>query len=956
MHKANILIVEDDGILATCLQEMVTRMDYAVAGPLATGEEAITLVARKKVDLVLMDIELAGAITGIETAEIICKSLDVPIVFLTGYSHDPLLEQAKIAAPYGYLIKPVPERELAATLAMALHRHDLDRELRQSKRALAESELRYRTLANSGQALIWTSGPDTLCNYFNETWLRFTGRTLEQEMGNGWTEGVHPEDFDHCVHTYLTAFDRREKFSMLYRLRNADGEYRWLQDDGTPRFDSAGTFLGYIGHCLDISELKQAEAAIKQNEARLESLLRINQHPAADVQEVLDFTLNEAITLTGSTIGYIYFYNATKQEFTLNSWSGVVMQQCAVVEPQTVYHLEKTGLWGEAVRQGRPLVVNDFAAPNPLKKGVPQGHVPLERYLTIPVFNEEQIVAVVAVANKIEDYNDSDTRQLTLMMDAVWKIVQRKQANEALRKSEAQYRRIVQTALEGIWGMDATMRTTFVNPHLAAMLGYAPEEMLGRPIDDFVWQEDLADHFLQVRDRQHGKNSRYERRLRHKEGHIVWTQVSATAVQDSAGRFAGSFCMFTDITERKQAEEERKRLQVQLLQAQKMEAIGTLAGGIAHDFNNILGAVLGYAEMARDDSPQGSTVARNLDKVLEAGNRAASLIKQILAFSRQDGSERLAIDPARIVKEVVNFLRPSLPSTIAINRHLTATRPVLADPTQIHQMLMNLCTNAFHAMEQTGGVLEITLSGRELTATDVGQRPEIQAGDFVEISVSDTGPGISTEIQARIFDPYFTTKGVGQGTGLGLSIVHGIVAEHGGFIICESEPGHGATFRVFLPAINGEVLPEATPPEPISMGRECILLVDDEEMLVEMGKTMLERLGYEVITRTSSFEALTAFQNEPDRFDAVITDQTMPGMTGLELARRILQIRPNLPIILCTGYSNLVNEAKAKANGIKGFAMKPLNRKEVATLLKSVLNPAESSAAETAPIDVGGAP
>ncbi|WP_319586422.1 response regulator [uncultured Desulfobulbus sp.] len=785
MTKANILIVEDDGILAACLQAMVGRMGYAVAGTLASGEEAVAFMAGKQIDLVLMDIELAGPMNGIETAGVICRSTDVPIVFLTGYSHDPLLEQAKIAAPYGYLIKPVPERELAATLAMALHRHALDRQLRQSQLALAESELRYRTLANSGQALIWTSGPDKLCNYFNEPWLRFTGRTLEQEVGNGWTEGVHPEDFDRCLQTYVTAFDKRDKFSMAYRLRNADGEYRWLQDDGTPRFDSTGNFLGYIGHCLDISELKKAEAA--------------------------------------------------------------------------------------------------------------------------------------------------------------------------LQESEAQYRRIVQTAQESIWGMDALMRTTFVNPHLTAMLGYAPEEMLGRPIDDFIYQDDLHDHHLQVQLRQHGNNGRYERRLWHKEGRIVWTQVSATAVQDSAGRFAGSFCMFTEITERKRAEEERKRLQTQLIHAQKMEAIGTLAGGIAHDFNNILGAVLGYAEMARDDTPHDSAVARDLNKVLEAGNRAAALVKQILAFSRQSASERVALDPARTVKEVAQLLRPSLPSTIAISQHIAATRPILADPTQLHQVLMNLCTNAFHAMEQTGGALEIALGDRELTAADLGQQPGIQPGDYVALSVSDTGPGIAPEIRERIFEPYFTTKGVGQGTGLGLSIVHGIVAEHGGFITCESEPGRGATFRVFLPAINGDILLADTTAEPVPTGRERVLLVDDEEILTEMGQAMLERLGYEVTVRTGSLEALATFQNEPHRFDVVITDQTMPGMTGLDLARRMLQIRPDLPIILCTGYSNLVTAEQATRYGIKGFAMKPLAKKELATLLRTVLDGADPPCGSTPPNDGGEA-
>ncbi len=234
MNKAHILLVEDDGILACCVQEMVTRMGYVVAGPLASGEEAVAFVAGNRVDLVLMDIELAGPMNGIMAAEAICQATDVPIVFLTGYSQDPLLEQAKIASPYGYLIKPVPERELTATLAMALHRHTLDQELKQSQRALVESELQYRTLADSGQALIWASGPDRLCTYFNKPWLRFTGRTLEQELGNGWTQGIHPEDFDRCVQTYVTAFDRREQFSMSYRLRNARGEYRWLKDDGTP--------------------------------------------------------------------------------------------------------------------------------------------------------------------------------------------------------------------------------------------------------------------------------------------------------------------------------------------------------------------------------------------------------------------------------------------------------------------------------------------------------------------------------------------------------------------------------------------------------------------------------------------------------------------------------------------------------------------------------------------------
>jgi PAS domain S-box-containing protein len=267
MRKATILIVEDDAILALDLQRMLVRLGYTVSGPLASGEEALALLAGEPVDLVLMDIELAGAMNGIAAAEVIHRTVGVPVVFLTGFSQDPLLEQAKIAAPYGYLIKPVPERELSATLEMALHRHMLDRRLKETMAELRESEQNYKTLMESGQILIWTSGADKLCDYFNKIWLEFTGRTLQQELGNGWRENVHPDDRQHCLDTSLRAFLKQEKFNMEYRLRRHDGEYRWLLDEGSPRGNSQGQFIGYIGHCLDITERKEAE---KKN-AKLEA-------------------------------------------------------------------------------------------------------------------------------------------------------------------------------------------------------------------------------------------------------------------------------------------------------------------------------------------------------------------------------------------------------------------------------------------------------------------------------------------------------------------------------------------------------------------------------------------------------------------------------------------------------------------------------------------------------------
>jgi len=419
----------------------------------------------------------------------------------------------------------------------------------------------------------------------------------------------------------------------------------------------------------------------------------------------------------------------------------------------------------------------------------------------------------------------------------------------------------------------------------------------------------------------------------------AWVYAKASPLRDSSGAVIGAIESIRDITEHKRAEEEKKSLQTQLIQAQKMEAIGTLAGGIAHDFNNILGAILGYAEMARDASPAGSMATKDLDKVLEAGHRAATLVKQILSFSRQADTERIPLQAGHIAKEAIKLLRPVLPSTIAIRQRIeTNCTPILADPTQVHQILMNLCTNAFHAMEQTGGTLEITLKDCELSAEELRQQPNVAPGRFAVLSIGDTGQGIAPEIRDKIFDPYFTTKEVGKGTGMGLAIIHGIISSYGGFVTCESEPGTGTVFRVFFPAIAQKISPVDTHVAADLPGTERILLVDDEEILASLGRTMLERLGYAVTVRTSSQEALSTFANQPDRFDAVITDQTMPGMTGVELARRMLHIRPDLPIILCTGYSTLINEEQIKAEGIRGFAMKPLTKKELSTLLRQVLD------------------
>ncbi len=391
--------------------------------------------------------------------------------------------------------------------------------------------------------------------------------------------------------------------------------------------------------------------------------------------------------------------------------------------------------------------------------------------------------------------------------------------------------------------------------------------------------------------------------------------------------------------ERKQAEEEKNKLRTQLQQAQKMESIGTLAGGIAHDFNNILFPIIGYAEMALEDTSEGSPLRNSINEILHGAKRAGDLVKQILTFSRQADQELKPLRVQLVINEVLKLVRSSLPSTIKINKYISnKCGLVIADPTQIHQVAMNLITNAYHAMEETGGELEVTLKEVELDVEDL-RDPVMIPGAYVCLTVTDTGPGIDPLIIDRIFVPYFTTKGKDKGTGLGLAVVHGIVKSCKGDIRVYSEPGKGTAIHVYLPAIKTlAVTEEAEALEPVQKGTERILLVDDEDQIVRMEKQMLVRLGYSVTERTGSIEALEAFRTAPDKFDLVITDMTMPNMTGIQLSQKLLTIRPDIPIIICSGFSEQISAEKAKALGISGFVMKPVIMRALAHIIRKVLD------------------
>jgi|GEM_PF-2092903 len=415
-------------------------------------------------------------------------------------------------------------------------------------------------------------------------------------------------------------------------------------------------------------------------------------------------------------------------------------------------------------------------------------------------------------------------------------------------------------------------------------------------------------------------------------------RTTLTPLRDVQGEISGCVARQRDVTQ-------ENRLRGYLRQAHKMEALGRLAGGIAHDFNNILGAVGGYCELARLNSDPGSKPAGFLDHALLACARARELVGQILAFSRPSEQERRPLDLGLVVRETIKLLRATLPSTISIQTRLPPDPArVLADPSQMHQVLMNLCSNAAQAMAPTGGRLEVSIAALELTVDDLQGLADLQPGPHLRLSVSDSGPGMTTEVMERIFEPFFTTKPQGQGTGLGLAVVHGIVSGHGGAIRVYSEPGRGASFHVLLPRLSVQDAGRSAPePPPLPGGDERVLVVDDEPDLVEVVSRLLASLGYQVRGFGQSAEALRAFQERPDDFDLVLSDLTMPGLTGLELAQAVRQVRPATPVVICTGFSDSLIQEQARAAAVREVILKPLQRRELALAVRRALDGASTS-------------
>ena len=506
------------------------------------------------------------------------------------------------------------------------------------------------------------------------------------------------------------------------------------------------------------------------------------------------------------------------------------------------------------------------------------------------------------------------------------------------KKMSQNYQDLIEGTNDLIVQMDSKGKILFTNDVSKIIFGIPPEELPGQNGFQFVHPEDLerTKNWFKNCLKEHIIRDSIEHRIINEITGIVYDlQWSSTFQFDDSGHLIANIGIGHDITELKQ-------LEAKLRQSQKMEAIGNMAGGIAHDFNNILSAIIGYAEFIKDDAPPNSNLEKNINEVLAAGMRATSLVKQILAFSHQEIIEKQVLSPHLIVKEALDMLHATLPTTVTIKQDInTDCGRIVADPTILHQIVLNLCTNGLQAMQDQKGILQVGLQPRKLTNTDIKDLPGTGQKSFVVLTVQDNGCGMDKSIFESIFDPYFTTKEKGKGTGLGLAIIHSAVEEYGGFIKVESKPAEGTLFSIYFPVTEEPATqlnyPDQEEPVKLLPEDKKIMIVDDDMLLVKINETRLTNIGYQVTAVTDSKKALEIFQNDPDSFSLLITDQTMPGLTGADLVGEILKITPSLPIIMCTGHSDVVSEADAAAIGIKKYVFKPLYKDELLEAIKEVL-------------------
>ena len=767
----------------------------------------------------------------------------------------------------------------------------------EAKEELQRSQESYHQIFNSVTEMISVHDPaNGAILDVNRAWLDAMGYTKEEVIGKTVDSFYmdHESDVARDANRWVQRANEEGPQTAEWVARNKDGRVLW--NEVTLKPASIGGRESVVAVIRDITDRKAMEAQLSKERETLERIIDMNPYAIA-------------------------FYNEQGYPFRVNR------------EFERIFHTKNFpkdySLFKDPVliSQGYEETLRN------LKRGKPVS-IPMVRDNPHWRHNERPDLSLTlrAVGFPVRDAGEAPVMYVTMIED----LTELDAVRKALIESEGKYRSVVENSNDGILVLQGeTIR--YANSRVSTMTGVPVSDLLDRPLVDCLPSEDAPRilEFVKKGGKDTAAPARLESELMREDGTCVEVEITANTIPFEGQ--SAHLVVLRDITTRRIYEK-------RLYQGQKMEAIGTLAGGIAHDFNNILTPILGFTEMTMTALDPGDRPYQYLAQVFTAAQRAENLVKQILAFSRQRDYEKKPFQVGPLVSEVIKLLRASLPTTIDIKLDLpNDIRPIFADPTGFHQILMNLCTNAYHAMKDKGGVLSLTFEETEVDAGDQDEWGPIAPGIYLRMAVCDTGHGMEREVLDKIFRPYFTTKAEGEGSGMGLAVVHGIVKSHEGRISVYSEPGKGSAFHVFLPMLKGlhedaGDLPDPLLSEPAMGGHEHILVVDDEESILNLLQQSLIDRGYEVSAYTLSRDALHAFQRQPDRFDLVITDQTMPYMTGMELARKVMHIRPDVPVVLLSGYSEMATRETVAALGIREFIMKPVMMSQLTKAIRRVLD------------------
>ena len=896
-----ILVVDDEMARAAELELCLQEFGYTVCGKADSAEQALGLIGRDRPDLVLMALGQKGEMRGIKIAEIIRIRCGIPVVFGVDPADADRLKTAGATYAFGYLIKPFEEKELKLAIEMALTTAEAFREVEARYEALLGTTGEgIILLAASGEVLIWNKGAEDIFKIPAQDVL---GRTLSSIKGRSIGENGSIRDGLESLgrKTQQTGVPDRNKILGIYQ---PSGELRWIsvntnpigKGDKTPPFETAIAIR-------DITGLKKNLEALKSEQFKLKEYFE-------DLQ--------------------IMAYNVT--------FEGIIAD-CNEAVIRTLGYDDKREL------VGRPFLTTIYApasrekAKKLFEKWKKKNRIADEELQIITKHGE--VIDVLLNVNTIYDHHGIPLYSLSTHLD----ITRHKRLQTELLEKTLFLDRVFDQSPFAIWISDAKGTLLWANPALKKFLNLTDDQLVGKynvledplvekqglmPLIHSVYEEGKSIHFACDWDGDDIPTLNLE------GSNSVSIEATLFPIQNSDGEIINAVMNWIDVTDRKLMEEEKRKLEHQLNQAQKLETIGVLAGGIAHDFNNILSAIIGYIQLSIFDIGDEKEVRYNLEQALTASRRGKNLVEQMLSFSRQANMEFKPVNLAAVVRETIDFIRAGTPTTIEIKSDVPETsRLALANETQLQQVLVNLCHNAAQAMPNDKGTIEISLKEIQL---ETNNEPDLKPGSYHVLTVSDNGQGIRKEDINKIFDPFFSTKGPGEGTGMGLSVVFGIVRKHGGGIKVHSELNKGTVFHVYLPAGFEEVVDETIMDLPLPGGSERILYVDDEKSLVEVAQKLLTRLGYQVTVATSSIKALDEIKQNGYQYDLVITDQTMPEMTGVELSKAIMSLYPKLPIILCTGFSASIDAERASELGIRTFLMKPLDSKNLALTVRSVLD------------------